>query len=481
MRTWYNTDVPRGMRDLADAVGARPGHSSFYRYCRHVVALLATAVTISTAADAQEPDSELPEQSFKNSLNRAGEKLNGDLKLSYFYHRNNVEQDHDRQRFEYDLQLDIAGFVGENMRYVFTPQLRGDSVGWSQGAIDGITEEQPDRYILNLHEAYMMVAADTYDLSIGKRMYAWGTGDGYNPTDNINPRDAIDVPTIEKIGVPSINLNIDTAAFSTKIVIVPWFTPSRVPSKDNRWIGDLSEAQRDFGTTDLNVGPRNLPANTVENVQVALRVATSTLVEGWDLSLTYFDGVESIGVLRGAVLGQDIFVFREFPKYREFGFDFSTTLNKLEIHGEAAAHFTDGSAMDDDYVEYVVGINCVFDDVPSDLIQEIISVVEYAGESVFDRKVQGNAFSGSGEYIRPFKNSLILSNTFSFSYDTKIEVPVIFNFGDEDFIVRPQLSHRISDQVKLETGILVVGGGKDGFLGRWRKNDRIFLMLNYAF
>ncbi|MCP4273647.1 MAG: hypothetical protein GY781_17100 [Gammaproteobacteria bacterium] len=421
--------------------------------------------------------------------------LNGNLKLNLFDHFHGVEQDKDRYRFEFDLKMDFKGNVLDSTTYTISPRLRFDNVSWASGIIDEIREADEDRFVLNIDEGYLTHSSDKYDISVGKIKYEWGTADGYNPTDNINPYDFTDVPTSEKIGVPSISFNYFHEMANLEFVFVPVFTPSRLPGLDNRWIGSLSEVRKNFNQANFIRGRKELPVSNLDNSQFAIRLSSSTLVDGWDLSLSYYDGIDPIGVLRGeldtsVVLAgllqgktvlPNVTLFRVFPHYREIGADFSTTFGKFEVHGEIAAHITDGSKMNDDYVEYVTGINYNFDEISFEFIEEIMLVLEFASEEILDEKTQGNEFSGSGEYIRPFNNAVLTKINFKFTEDTKLEISSAINLDDKDWYVRPIVSHKFFDNTKIEMGFDIITGHSDTFFGKWRDNDRFFITFTQYF
>ena len=422
---------------------------------------------------------------FKESFVEKGraimEGLDGQLKLNYFDHFHDVDRDSERERSEFDLKLDFYRDFGDALNLNFSPRIRFDDVRWANGVIDELNERNKDRFILNIDEAYLTYSMDKLDISIGKKIYAWGTGDVFNPTDNINPIELTDIPTAEKIGVPSISLDYAAGAFDVQLIFVPLFSPSRLPQEDNRWIGDLSETSANFGNLNVVRSSRELPANTLENSQFAVRMTSSNLINGWDLSLSYYDGIDSIGVFRGEFVPPDIRISQVFQRVREIGADFSTTYDQLEIHAEASAHFTDGTEKDDDFYEYVAGVTYDLDIIPMELLNEIKLTVEYAGEKVFDEKTQGNEFSGTGEYVRVFKDSIIASLILKYSEDIKLTLPGVVNLGDDDYYLAPVLTMKIRDNTEIELGFDIFSGDLDTFLGKWTKNDRFFCNLTQSF
>lgn len=406
--------------------------------------------------------------------------LNGQLQLMGIEHFHHSQQGDKKGWGFADLELEFSGSISENINYTAKPRLRYDTINFSSGTIKDVNETDTERYILNLDEGFIQYASDIIELKLGKMIYVWGVADGHNPSNNLNPNDVLDIPTIEPIGIPSISLAYTHTMFDIEFVYVPVFTPSRLSKSDNRWIGDLSDAQTNFGTLNLVLGDRELPSQTWDNSQFAIRLTSSSIIDGWDFALTYYDGIESIGVLRGKLVGFNVVLDQVYPRFREIGGSFSTTIGQFEIHGEAGAHFTDGNEKDDDYYEYVAGINYTW--YPNfELIEEILFVVEYAGEDIFDEKPFGNEFSGSGEYIRPFKDSILTNTSIKFSEETKLSIAFIKNLGDDDFLFRPNLSHKFTDALEFELGFDIIQGNTTTFLGKWTKNDRVWITSTYRF
>jgi hypothetical protein len=57
--------------------------------------------------------------------------------------------------------------------------------------------------VLDVKEAVLTFRPQAVEISLGKQIFAWGTADAFNPTDNLNPWDAMDPIDNEKMGVYS--------------------------------------------------------------------------------------------------------------------------------------------------------------------------------------------------------------------------------------------------------------------------------------
>jgi hypothetical protein len=56
-------------------------------------------------------------------------------------------------------------------------------------AVRDWTDDKDEIYYVELNEAYLTIDTERLDFIFGKKMMRWGTGDGINPMDLINPRD----------------------------------------------------------------------------------------------------------------------------------------------------------------------------------------------------------------------------------------------------------------------------------------------------
>ena len=410
-----------------------------------------------------------------------------ELTSDYFgYFKGGTDGAGDQHLLRADLKLKFEGRIGENLAYLVTPQIRqGTGDNWVNTF--EFRESGERRSLATFHEAYLEWLGETVQVSVGKRIFNWAVSDAYHPLDDLNPRDFLDVPTNERIGVPALSLYHLNKHVEFQAVWEPWFTPSRIPVRlDNRWRGDFRSQQRRVSAqlgfpVQFSYAGRNLPDDRFENGQLGLRLSSSTLVSGWDLALTYFRGRHPEGVFVGALVGNTLVATLEYPRYQEIGASFSTVVGPWQVHGEGAWHLTDIEVLDDDFLEYVVGVNRSFSDVPLPVVEEIRLVAEYAGQ-VVTRGLPGRSGSfGSRQFSRPFEDAVAGSVTFKFSESTELEVSGAYDFADAGSIMEASLRHEFSDNIAAEFGSSFLSGPADSFFGKWDANDRIFLTVDVRY
>jgi hypothetical protein len=81
-----------------------------------------------------------------------------------------------------------------------------------------------------------------------------------------------------------------------------------------------------------------------------------------------------------------------------------------------------------------------------------------------------------------FRDSVIARAIFKFTEETEFRLTGIVDFaGGATGLAQPRLVHRITDAFHIEAGVDLLGGARDTFWGRWRQNNRGFLILRYFF
>jgi len=282
-----------------------------------------------------------------------------------------------------------------------------------QDMIDELEEKDIRRLSFNLEEYYAEFNFNSFDLKIGKQIFSWGKADVFNPTDNLNPRDYVDLflTDEQKIGVPAVNLLYYWNEFTFDFVFIPTYTPTRLPLIDSRHTFLDPKVP-------VNINGRDLPPNKLSNSQSGLRISRHIL--GWDVSLSYYDGYDDITM---GIIEDDKSITPEYNRIRVIGGDFATTFGGLGVHGEGSQFFYDGGD-DEDYFQYIMGVDYTWADVIKD--HDIFLIFEYMGEKTTRSGREERPAFGSG-LARVFTNSLLSTITYKFSDTLEAETKLLFN------------------------------------------------------
>jgi hypothetical protein len=89
------------------------------------------------------------------------------------------------------------------------------------------------------------------DLGIGQQRFAWGTTDGMQPLDVVNPYDLRDPTRFDRrLGIPALAATATRGTASLDVVYVPLFRPARLPDE----IDLLDDAEELFDFSDVGGG-----------------------------------------------------------------------------------------------------------------------------------------------------------------------------------------------------------------------------------
>lgn len=416
--------------------------------------------------------------------------IKGKLTLKNFSHFHETPKDNRNFREEGILQLEWARRLSNWSSFSIVALAREDDDRLAQGVSFRIPDTLERRSIIDVKEMALKFNFGPASLAFGKQIYAWGTADAYNPTDNINPYDYLDVPDREKMGVYSASLGVDAGPVNLSFVLIPVFTPSRDPLAKSRWTavpedtgaagGDAATVAQRFGITlprDALVGKRRVPSRDVDNMQYAARVKST--VAGWDISGSYYDGFEHTPVAKRARGPGDKFV-PVYTRMKVAGLDFSTTYGKFEFHGEGAFKFEERDGKDDRF-QGILGLNYTWDDLGVKWLEHIMFIAEHARETNLSSRSR-SPYAESGAFTNAFGDALAGRVQFKFNEETQFSVGGTMDVRlDPNYYIQFKLNHKFTDNLHIETGVEFLDGDPENFWGKWRDNDRFFFFVKYFF
>ncbi len=434
-------------------------------------------------------DGDSTEDDSSGFFQQVVDNTKGELKASYFSNFDQDPRGDDKNFGHIDLKLNYKQDISDNVFLNVVGRFREDTANRTRETF-GFVEDSDRPYLATIDELVFRYSGEKIEWSVGKQLFTWGVADTFRPTDQINPSDYTDLPTSEKLAVPAITLFHSHEKVDIQGVIIPAFTPTRLPGSDNRWGPDQSGLAAGFAplfggvTPNLDFSRREIPDKKLDTLQGGIRLTSSSLISGWDLGLTWYTGYDPIGVYRANIIPgvtPTVEMIQVFSEFQEFGASFSTTLKGAVVYGEGAFHITKDNLQEDSYFEYVLGFNYTNYDILSSVFEEIRFIVEYAGESVFDERTDNQTYFDTGQYLRPFQNSILWGIIFKHNIDTEFTFGGAYNINDGDALISPQLSHKLQNGMKIITGFDIFTGNDDSFFGRWDNNDRFSLTVEYLF
>ncbi|HET9028318.1 MAG TPA: hypothetical protein VFN07_12390 [Trueperaceae bacterium] len=360
-----------------------------------------------------------------------------------------------------DLALTLKGEVGSG--YFPDAAYRATVVAGYDAATGAAT--------VALDEAYATIYLGKVELTAGKMRRFWGSTDGVNPVDVLNPRDLSFPPDGEKLAVPLVHAGVYADDVKVEFAVVPLFTPAVLPGA--AWHPALTP-QLPPGMTVVGVdAPEvNRPAAELGNIQFGVR---GTLDLGqFDVSATYFHGFRSQPTQSarleptgtpGQVRLQPVL---NYDRIELLGLDFSGTVGDVVLRGEAAYQITadpDGTdpATGNHALQAVLGGEYLIPGGPRTVVQ-----------AIFDYTAPDAGEAADTAY------KLMLAMMYQPNTRTQLDLGWIQSL-DGSGLLMPAVGYSFADGVTGEAKAYVFYGGDGSEFGDWRENSQLRVSVAYAF
>ncbi len=368
------------------------------------------------------------------------------------------------------LDLKLGGEVGSG----FFPDATFNAT--IRGKYDAISNTSS----FSVREAYATAYLAAFDLSVGNQKIFWGSVDGFNPVDQINPKDLSNPfvdPEEQKTPIPMLRV-VYNSNFDLKLdaVVVLVFVPSVLPGA--RWQPAQTAMQLPPGVQIVGKNPiiNNLPEAKVGNIQYGIRASYNLdLLEGADLSASYFHGIRttptaSAKLIPTAKRGQfKVQPVLNYDMYDLIGLDFSVALPATVIRGEFAYTITgdpEGTipTIQNHSFAAVLGSEYTF-------AGDIMTI----GQIMFDYTA-----ADKGQDASTRISSLL---TASYDIDNYFNVKAVWiqNFTDSSGAIRPALTYKFADGVSASADVVFLYGSDTSQFGSLSKNSSINLSFDYSF
>ena len=380
-----------------------------------------------------------------------------------------------RQRLWLDCYLGrdwIRGFA--NAYFDYDPAVRD----W--------TDDNDEIYYVELNEAYLTVDTERIDFIFGKKMMRWGTGDGINPMDLINPRDYRD-PIASARADARLPILLADGIFllgpvTLEGVLIPKSEVNEFPLPDSPWEPKpLKEMRRSAESGEIVLSLREEPDDWFKDSEFAFRV--STVWKGFDLALLYYNGYTDDPVYhRDYLSGGRMRFTPRYQRYQAYGFNFAKGFERATVRGELAVKpgllFSidlddpaykkdcDGLVTRDLY-QGVIGIDRTFFTNLYVNLQFFTDLIEDGQESIASkRKTHGVSFEISDKFLDD---------------DLTAGFRGTFFTSDEGLAAEIFAEYKIGDNWQIAPGYMTFNGPKDSRLGQFSHNDMIYFRLRYSF
>ncbi len=342
-----------------------------------------------------------------------------------------------------------------------------------------------DQFSAILHEAYFTVEGRSADLVIGQKMVRWGTGDGVNPLDLINPQDHRDpfasgrgdnrlaVPLIQ--GIVSLPVPDYVQELTLEAVVVPLAKVTSLNAAGSAWEPLALQKMRDEEQTGtICVANQEKPAQWFEEGKYGLHLTTT--VGGWDLGLTGYSGIKNIPVFTAKPESNNRLVITPVhPRITAFGASFAKGVRRSTLRGELAVKPRYPMQKKDVFipgysrrtlVESVVGFDRTFG------LNRYLNLQYFAEYMPENDGIAGRRYS----HGLTFECSDLFFND-----DLKLGVSGVVGFSGQGWAAQPYVEYRVGDSWLLTASFFLFQGDEDEKYGQFAERDFASLRLRYSF
>lgn len=321
---------------------------------------------------------------------------------------------------------------------------------------------------VRLREVYVNTYLGNFDIRVGQQIVVWGRADGFNPTNNITPRNILIFSSDEddrRLGNFLFRANYNLNPFRLEAIFVPKYRSSILPT--------ALFPMEDF----VEIGDQDNPDATLKNSSVALKL--DILLNSVEGSISYFHGFMPMpGISLQSIStegGLSAVVANKPYKMDVLGGDFSTTLGSFGFRGEVAyrnpvADYTSdyNVHVPNPEIQYVIGSDKT--------IGDFSVILQYIGRYVIDfTEFKETGFPTDQLYINnrmiayqlnERSHAVFLRPSMVFFHETvDIELLAYYDMTTKESLIRFLLLYDLMDGLTFKIGAESYNGPENTLFG----------------
>lgn len=360
--------------------------------------------------------------------------------------------------------------------------VKGAAIRWK--AVTELREDLSDnqRNRMWIDELWVKQTFGQFDLTIGKQLITWGTTDGINPVNNINPIDYSDLLDTEdeRIGVYGLRGQFFLANFDLDLFWSPIPVTGKMPGTNSRWFPSAAMmglpeylVQSGIQTSVID----QLPEPRLSDGEVSIRFRAP--LSGCDLALSYFNGYDhlpdyQIDVAGLAASPQQLILNAIYRRQQVAGAELAVSLPAgIGFRGESAVFVPDQDTPScDRYLQTVVGLDKSF----SLGNRSLMLIAQY----IYDYNLEGNEYA-KYDVRHLFKNSLMGRLGLDLNNGMNFRITGICNLGSREYYLQPELEYSTPGSWQFLIRADLLEGPAESFFGSYSNNDRLQCKVVYRF
>ncbi len=306
----------------------------------------------------------------------------------------------------------------------------------------------------------------------GKQLVRWGKADVLNPTDRFAPRDLLEVVDNEVLAITAARLTYERGADTLDLVFSPRLTPSRLPLPGSRWAPSLASGAL---PGSLPLGAADWPVVVVGSnfpTRPQAGVRWNHVGSGFEYSFTAYDGFNNLpnSQVSANPIALRFEVTHTFPAMRMVGGDMAWPLRWFTLKAEAGYFWTTDPATDD-YGIYVVQFERQ--------AGEWLIVGGYAGE--FVTVTRSNLPAQFTAFDRGLAKTFLGRASYTIDVNRSLAFEGAVRQNGRGVWVKAEYSQTVGQHWRATARTDLIGGALDDFLGQYRRNSSVRLILRYSY
>ncbi|MGE4319225.1 MAG: hypothetical protein AB7E96_10030 [Deferribacterales bacterium] len=359
------------------------------------------------------------------------------------------------------------GILQNRQKIFLEQQFKTDHVrGYISEIFENDTEKAYGRKAeSSLDEAFITLDTRRLDVIAGKKMLRWGTGDGINPMDLINPKDSGNLFSTARSdnreAVLLAEIIYTSQPLTYELVILPSAEVMSMPEYGNPWLGESMKKMYEAAAEGhLGLKYEDKP----ESAEAAFRTYGTfgstdiglIIFSGYDDNpfYTQTDGVYTVG----------------YKPLTAYGINFASGMGRSTLRGEFSLKHNKYVQHADkprrhDFYEWVLGYDMSFRNSGYINFQLFGSYTD-GDDLPADRETRGVSFEVSEKYFQDDLSAGVRGTVYLSDRSGAAEVFISYKYGDD---------------IVLSAGYMNIFGGEDTAYGQFTENDFIYSGIKFSF
>ena len=361
------------------------------------------------------------------------------------------------------LRLEVSGW-SESIEA--SARVKGD---FFHDAVDG-------GFDLDLREAYIDYTEGSFDFRLGRQIATWGVGDLLFIND-VFPKDWVSFFSgrpLEylKLGVDGFRTRYTSDAVNAELIAIPFFTSDNVPTSERFFLLDPFSS--------MPVRDEESPNSTYGNTELGLRLYRK--LGDFDVSAYAY-----LGFWRTPSMKPDSFL----APTRVTVFHPGLSVYGMSAQGSALGgvlsletgyyRSRDDEGGDDPFrpnsqARFLAGYQ-------RQVWEDALLGVQYYAEVLEDHAAYRRSLPAGFPEQREYRDIVTLRFEQQLEHQMwKLALMSFYSAADDDYLVQPQVTYKISDDLAATLGANALGGQRDWTpFGQLDRNDNVYLSVRFDF